>query len=49
LTAAADDPEPYIGFFSLMNLKRNRYLYPLLDEPQFRAVRDRLGFPDMSE
>ena len=49
LTVAANDPEPYVGFFSLMNLKRNRYRYPLLDEPQFRAVRDRLGFLDMSE
>jgi Tfp pilus assembly protein PilF len=49
LTAAAENPEPYIGFFSLMNMKSNRYLYPLLEEPQFRAVRDRLGFPDMSE
>ena len=49
LTAAADDPEHYIGFFSLMNMKRNRYGYPLLDEPRFRAVRDRLGFEDVTE
>ena len=44
LTVIAENPEPYVGFFSLMNMKANTYRFPLLDEPRFKAVRDRIGY-----
>ena len=46
LNTLADSPEPYVGFFSLMNVKANAFSYPVLDEPRFREVRDRLGYRD---
>ena len=46
LNTAADSPEPYVGYFGLMNIKANPYSYPVLDEPRFREVRDRLGYRD---
>ena len=44
LTQAAENPEPYVGHFSLMNAKSNIYFYPVLDEPAHKAARDRIGF-----
>ena len=46
LNNVADSPEPYVGYFSLMNLKANAFSYPVLEEPRFREVRDRLGYQD---
>ncbi len=46
LTRAADTPEPYEGYFGVMLLKFNTYLDPVLDEPRFQVVRDRLGYKD---
>jgi TolB-like protein/Tfp pilus assembly protein PilF len=46
LNAAADSPEPYVGYFGLMRIKLNAMASPVLDEPRFRKARDRLGFRD---
>ena len=46
LNTAADNPEPYVGYFGLMVIKANVYSWPVLDEPRFREVRDRLGYRD---
>ena len=46
LNTLADSPEPYIGYFSLMNMKANAFSYPALDEPRFREARERLGYRD---
>ena len=46
LTRAADTPEPYEGYFGVMLIKFNTYLEPVLDEPRFQIVRDRLGYKD---
>ena len=43
LNTAADSPEPYVGYFSMTHLKANVYSHPVLEEPRFRAVRERLG------
>jgi len=49
LKLTAEDPEPYVAHFTLMNMKANGYRDPMLDEPEFVAVRERLGFLDLSE
>ena len=46
LNTAADSPEPYVGYFALMRIKLNAMASPVLDEPRFREVRDRLGYKD---
>ena len=46
LNTAADNPEPYVGFFGLMLIKVNAMSFPVLDEPRFREVRERLGYRD---
>ena len=46
LNTAADSPEPYVGYFGLMRMQLNSMASPVLDEPRFREVRDRLGFKD---
>ncbi len=46
LNTAADSPEPYVGYFSVTHIKSNAYSHPVLDEPRFRAVRERLGHRD---
>lgn len=46
LNTAADSPEPYVAYFSVTHLKANAYSHPVLDEPRFRAVRERLGYTD---
>ena len=46
LTRAADTPEPYEGYFALMILKYSSQFDPVLDEPRFQAVRDKLGYKD---
>ncbi len=46
LTRAADTPEPYEGYFALMLIKNGSHFDPVLDEPRFQAVRDRLGYKD---
>jgi TolB-like protein/Flp pilus assembly protein TadD len=46
LNAAGEDPESYVGHFGLMFFKLNALADPRLDEPRFRAVRERLGFRD---
>jgi TolB-like protein len=35
--------EPDAGFFELINVRNNAYGNPLLEEPEFRALRDRLA------
>jgi TolB-like protein/Flp pilus assembly protein TadD len=44
LSIVAENPEPYIGHYSLMNMQANVYRYPMLDEPRFKALRDRIGY-----
>jgi adenylate cyclase len=46
LKAAADNPESYVGHFGLMMIKANVFRSPMLDQPRFRAARERLGFRD---
>ena len=46
LKKVADAPEPYVGYFSLMRIKYNAMVSPVLEEPRFREVRDRLGYTD---
>ena len=46
LNEAVDSPEPYVGYFGLMNIKANVLGSPVLDQPRFREVRDRLGYTD---
>ncbi len=46
LNEAADSPEPYVGYFGLLNIKANAFASPVLDEPRFREVRERLGYRD---
>jgi hypothetical protein len=46
LNAAGEDPESYVGHFGLMFFKLNALADPGLDEPRFRAARERLGFRD---
>jgi Flp pilus assembly protein TadD len=46
LTTAADTPEPYEGYFALMLIKSSSHFDPVLDEPRFQAVRDKLGYKD---
>jgi adenylate cyclase len=38
--------EPDAGFLNLMAIKTNPYRNPVLDEPRFRALRDRIGVLD---
>ena len=44
LTVAADDPQPYEGYFGLMSVVLNYLHHPVLEEPRFKAVRDRMGY-----
>jgi TolB-like protein/Tfp pilus assembly protein PilF len=44
LEVAADDPQPYEGYFGLMSVVLNYIHHPVLDEPRFRAVRLRMGY-----
>jgi Tfp pilus assembly protein PilF len=49
LTVAVDKVErhePDAGFLSLMAVKTNLYRNPVLEEPRFRALRDRIGVLD---
>jgi adenylate cyclase len=46
LNVAADNPESYVGYFSLHVSKRNSYGLPVLDLPRCREARERLGFRD---
>jgi len=46
LNEAADSPEPYVGYFGLLNIKANAFASPVLDQPRFREVRERLGYRD---
>jgi len=49
LERTADDPEPYVSYFTLMNMKANGYRDPMLDEPEFVEIRERLGYPALTE
>ncbi len=44
LEVAADDPQPYEGYYGLMSVVLNYIHHPVLDEPRFRAVRLRMGY-----
>jgi len=41
-----DRHEPDAGFLNLMTIKTNPHANPVLDEPRFRALRDRIGALD---
>ncbi|HEY5623674.1 MAG TPA: hypothetical protein VIV14_07920 [Gammaproteobacteria bacterium] len=47
LTQAIEQPEHYVGYFTLMLLKVNNNEIPVLDEPEFAALRERLGYQDL--
>ena len=46
LADAADNPQPYESHVVLMWLKINIWQDPVLDQPEFVAVRSRLGFQE---
>jgi len=46
LTVAADDPQPYEGYFALMSVVLNYIYHPVLEEPRFKEVRARMGYRD---
>jgi TolB-like protein/Tfp pilus assembly protein PilF len=46
LTVAADDPQPYEGYFGMMSIVTNYLHNPVLDEPRFKEVRERMGYRD---
>ena len=46
LTVAADDPQPYEGYYGMMSIVTNYLHNPVLDEPRFKEVRDRMGYRD---
>ena len=46
LNTAAESPEPHVGYFSLMMVKHNAMANPVLEQPRFREVRERLGYAD---
>jgi len=43
LNLAAEKREPYEAYFALIGLKTNWFSDPILDQPEFVAVRSRLG------
>ena len=47
LETVAEAKQPYQGFQMTFALKFNTFNIPLLDEPEFVAVRERLGFTDL--
>jgi hypothetical protein len=49
LQVATEEPEPYVGYFSGHQLRRNAYHHPLLNEPEFVVLRKKLGYPDLGE
>ena len=46
LTVAADDPQPYEGYYATMSIVTNYLHHPVLDEPRFKKVRERMGYRD---
>jgi tetratricopeptide (TPR) repeat protein len=44
---AADDPQYYEGHFGMAWMSGNGYGDPVLDRPEFAAVRERIGFTDL--
>ena len=46
LTVAADDPQPYEGYYGMMSIVTNYLHHPVLEEPRFKEVRERMGFRD---
>ena len=47
LESAAEDKEPYESPVLLIRIKMNVFEDPILDQPRFVAVRERLGFTDL--
>ena len=46
LTVAADDPQPYEGYYATMSIVTNYLHHPVLEEPRFKEVRERMGYRD---
>jgi hypothetical protein len=44
--AKIENHEPDAGFLNLMSIKTNVHANPVLDEPRFRELRDRIGALD---
>lgn len=47
LESTAENKDPYDAPFPLMHIKWNLYRDPVLDQAEFAAVRERLGFTDL--
>ena len=47
LRIAAEDREPYAAFNRQLAIKRNTFGNPILDKPEFIALREQLGFTDL--
>ncbi len=47
LESAAEEKKPYESPVLLMRIKMNVFEDPILDQPRFVAVRERLGFTDL--
>ncbi len=43
LEAAVNNPPAFGGLFSLGDIKANPYADPVLEQPRWRALRDRIG------
>ena len=47
LARIAEEKEPYRGVLPIIALKQNTFRDPVLDQPEFIEVRERLGFTDL--
>jgi tetratricopeptide (TPR) repeat protein len=47
LNTLADDPQSYEGHYLTISIARNEYQDPVLDRPEFTAVREKIGFRDL--
>jgi hypothetical protein len=47
LRQAAEAKEPYEGYVLVLNHRANLFQEPILDRPEFVALREQLGFTDL--